>query len=86
MASDICSWRIEVGPVFPGAGPGDGSDASFETVAFSGTAKEADARGKTLCLEVSGRFESSGIEAYPYTHPDLGVFYLGYSKVEDELL
>ena len=40
------SWRIEIGPVFEGPGPGDGSDAPFDIITFNGT--EADAKAKSL--------------------------------------
>jgi hypothetical protein len=43
------SWDVEVGPVFEGPGPGDGSDAPFDGVTFYGTEEEAGAKGRELC-------------------------------------
>jgi hypothetical protein len=42
-------WTIEIGPVFEGPGPGDGSDASFERITFRGTKEEATVKANELC-------------------------------------
>lgn len=44
-------WKVEIGPVFEGPGPGDGSDASFDIITFDGTKEEAEAKGKEMTLQ-----------------------------------
>lgn len=41
-------WYIEIGPVTPPPGSGDGSDAPIYTEIFSGTRTEAEARARLL--------------------------------------
>jgi len=65
------TWRIEVGPVFEGAGPGDGSDAPFDIISFEGTWSEA----KTKADESVSHWQAH----FGGYHPDLGHFGVGYS-------
>ncbi len=68
----IKKWRIEVGPVFEGPGPGDGSDASFDVVIFVGTKEEMKQKAEAMCLVYSGY------------NPDIGHCTTSYSAtIED---
>ena len=72
-------WYIEVGPVSDrsGPGPGDGSDAAFETVHFLGNEAEAEEEAKRLCRkweEQTGGYD-----------PNRGHFGVGYSIKESPL-
>ncbi|MFZ2621388.1 MAG: hypothetical protein WAX85_00190 [Minisyncoccia bacterium] len=50
-SGDSGNWYIEIGPVFEGPGPGDGSDANFYSEVFTGTKDDADARACHLLLD-----------------------------------
>ena len=65
------SWRIEIGPVFEGPGPGDGSDAPFNIITFHGT--EADAKAKSI--EMSSQWKTD----YGTRINDLGRYRVGAS-------
>jgi len=67
-------WRIEIGPVFEGPGPGDGSDAAFAVETFDGSKDEADLRGMSLCSEWEQKNENWNSE--------LGCFGVGASVTQ----
>ena len=77
MGSDARRWRIEVGPVFDGPGPGDGSDAPLDVVVFEGTREEADKKARRLCRKCESRFRAS--DSSGCRHPDIGSFTVGAS-------
>lgn len=87
---EIAEWFIEFGPVQPGPGPGDGSDASIYSEIFRGTSAEAEQRGNQLCEEYrksypTGRFTGHGYmertedEEFPLYSPEIGRFNVGHS-------
>src|SRR5476651_822861 len=60
MSSNLKSgrqwWWIEVGPVFQGPGPGDGSDASLDKVQFYGTEADAKAQCQKMERRIAAKF------------------------------
>jgi hypothetical protein len=57
--AEVKRWYIEIFPVIPGPGPGDGSDAAYASSHFIGTRRAVEEEAERLRKEQEERLRSA---------------------------